>query len=88
MSLKSTDRRLVVRTKVDASGHILQDDCSSPTACDVLDLTNEGARLEVGKTAGDTGPEFDFSFDRFRTIRRCRLIWRAASFVGVKFLAK
>jgi len=30
--------------------------------------------------------EFDLSFDNFRTIRGCRMIWRDGDFVGVEFL--
>jgi hypothetical protein len=29
--------------------------------------------------------EFDISFDNFRTMRHCRLIWRDGDFVGVAF---
>jgi hypothetical protein len=29
--------------------------------------------------------EFDVSFDNFRTMRRCRLIWRDDDFVGASF---
>jgi hypothetical protein len=29
--------------------------------------------------------EFGISFDNFRTMRRCRLIWRDGDFVGVAF---
>jgi hypothetical protein len=28
---------------------------------------------------------FGISFDNFRTLRRCRLIWRDGDFVGVAF---
>jgi hypothetical protein len=29
--------------------------------------------------------EFGISFDNFRTMRRCRLIWRDGDYVGVAF---
>jgi hypothetical protein len=29
--------------------------------------------------------EFGISFDNFRTMRRCRLIWRDGNFVGASF---
>jgi hypothetical protein len=29
--------------------------------------------------------EFGISFDNFRTMRRCRLIWRDGDFVGAAF---
>ena len=30
-------------------------------------------------------PNFELSFDKFRTARKCRLIWRDAAFLGVAF---
>ena len=86
MAGEMAERRKSSRTRVTAVGQVLADDHLSPLSCDVLDLTDDGARLEVGMGGKAIGREFDFSFDKFRTIRRCRLIWRAASFVGVQFL--
>jgi hypothetical protein len=28
---------------------------------------------------------FDLSFDGFRTIRRCRMVWREGNFLGAAF---
>jgi hypothetical protein len=30
-------------------------------------------------------PDFELTFDSFRTIRRCRVIWRQGDVVGVAF---
>jgi len=29
--------------------------------------------------------EFDLSFDNFRTIRKCKMVWREGDFAGVQF---
>jgi hypothetical protein len=31
--------------------------------------------------------DFDISFDNFRHVRRCRLIWRDGDFVGVALMS-
>jgi hypothetical protein len=52
--------------------------------CCVRDVTNHGAGL--GLNGLNILPsEFDISFDTFRTMRRCRLIWRDGDFVGASF---
>ena len=52
--------------------------------CCVRDITNLGACLRLnGVTIVPS--DFGISFDSFRTMRRCRLIWRDADFVGVAF---
>jgi len=30
-------------------------------------------------------PNFELSFDNFRTVRKCRLIWRRGDFIGIAF---
>lgn len=80
------ERRAVARTRVDATGGILPPGQFKLFNCDVMDLTDQGARLDIGRQADELGNEFDFSFDNFRTIRKCRMVWREASFVGVAFI--
>ena len=80
------ERRVVKRTKIDAVACILPSKHEALLDCDVLDLTDRGARLDVGVNAGLLDRPFDFSFDKFRTIRRARLIWRHGSIVGIQFV--
>jgi hypothetical protein len=52
--------------------------------CIVHDLTNDGAKIELN------GPRvlplgFNLSFDNFRTIRNCDVIWRDQDLVGIRF---
>jgi hypothetical protein len=80
------ERRAIGRTRVDASGSVLPIGQYKLFECDVLDLTDHGARLDVGRLGNVLGDEFDFSFDNFRTIRKCKKIWHQASFIGVAFV--
>ena len=52
--------------------------------CCVRNVTNDGAGIRLSGL-GILPLEFGVSFDRFRTMRKCRLIWREGDFVGVTF---
>jgi hypothetical protein len=47
-------------------------------------VTNHGAGLRLNGLIM-VPSEFGISFDNFRTMRRCRLIWRDGDFVGASF---
>jgi hypothetical protein len=52
--------------------------------CCVRDVTNRGVGLRLNGL--NIVPfEFGISFDNFRTMRRCRMIWRDRDFVGAAF---
>jgi hypothetical protein len=53
-------------------------------ACCVCNVTNRGAGLRLNGLR-ILPSDFAISFDNFRTMRRCRLIWRHGDFVGVAF---
>ena len=55
-------------------------------ACDDIDLTDHGARLDVGVSAAHLDCPFDFFFDNFRTIRPAKLALRLGSIVGIQFV--
>lgn len=57
---------------------------SGVLSCCVRDVTNSGAGVLLG-TLDLIPVEFDLSFDNFRTVRRCRLIWRDGDFLGLSF---
>jgi hypothetical protein len=82
----SMERRAITRTKVDATACILPAEHNELLRCDVVDLTGNGARIELGRLASRLSAPFEFSFDNFRTIRRARLAWARDSFAGVAFL--
>jgi len=80
------ERRATVRTRTDVRGSVLPFGEYETFDCNVLDLTNHGARLDIGTLANKLSQRFDFSFDRFRTIRKCEIIWRHGSLIGVAFI--
>jgi hypothetical protein len=47
-----------------------------------MDITNFGARIRLNG-ANVLPPKFRLSFDNFRTVRECRLIWRQDDFIGI-----
>jgi hypothetical protein len=53
-------------------------------SCTVYDVTNSGAgiRLQGLKVMP---LEFALSFDNFRSVRMCRLVWRHGDFFGAAF---
>jgi hypothetical protein len=54
------------------------------TISTVRDVTNFGAGLRT-QDIPILPLTFELSFDNFRTVRRCRLIWRDGDFLGVAF---
>ena len=71
--------------KIDAPGRILAGNADHPSTCIVQDVTTKGLRLEITQSE-KLQAEFEFSFDNFQTIRRCRLIWLQENLAGAVFL--
>jgi hypothetical protein len=81
----SEERRAVGRTLINRGVLMHFAGCDGVHACCVRDVTNLGAGIRL--TGWNIVPfEFGISFDNFRTMRRCRLIWRDGDFVGVIFV--
>jgi hypothetical protein len=78
------DRRRVQRTRVLKDATIILHDCSSVFHCTVLNITNLGVCVEVPSTVGIPNA-FVLSFDRARTCRQCRMIWKSDNRLGVSF---
>jgi hypothetical protein len=53
-------------------------------SCCVRDVTNDGASIRLNGL-NIVPSDFGISFDNFRTMRRCRLIWRGGDFIGASF---
>ena len=53
-------------------------------SCSVRDVTNDGAGIRLSGL-NIVPSDFGVSFDNFRTMRLCKLIWRDGDFVGVSF---
>jgi hypothetical protein len=76
--------RRVERTCVSKDAKIILDNRLSLVDCTVLNLTNAGSCICV-PSFPDIPDSFSLSFDRARSSRQCRVIWRIESKVGVSF---
>jgi hypothetical protein len=79
---RDIERRAVGRTTINRD--VLMFFNGNIQACCVRNVTNHGAGLRLNGL-NIVPSDFDISFDNFRTMRRCRLIWRDGDFVGVAF---
>ena len=78
------ERRSKVRSRVLKGGKLTINQQGSAIECTVQNLSNSGACLQLSSTF-DVPLEFDFSFDSFRTIRKCHVKWRTETGLGVAF---
>lgn len=80
------ERRAVARTTINRDVLMYFPGQDGVHPCCVRDVTNQGAGLRLNGL-NILPSEFGISFDNFRTMRRCRLIWRNGNFVGASFLS-
>lgn len=75
------------RKAFDRMGALDLGDGSASAACEILDISEGGARLRPLMCAPDEVPEaFTLLFSACgRVRRRCRVAWRSASELGVQF---
>ena len=78
------DRRSIGRTKIGKDALLFFGAQTGLRPCTVTDITNAGAGICTRDLAA-IPLNFELSFDKFRTSRNCRLIWREGDFVGVAF---
>ena len=78
------ERRSIGRTRIAKAALLFFRGQTGVRSCGVMDITNRGAGIRTQDLAL-LPLNFDLSFDNFRTIRRCRLIWRDGDFVGAAF---
>jgi len=81
---RNAERRLVGRTLIKRNALLFFRGQTGVFSCCVRDVTNSGAGIRLERL-NVLPVEFDLSFDNFRTVRECRLIWRDSDFVGVTF---
>ena len=53
--------------------------------CIVHNLTPLGICIELAFRADSLPEAMDFSFDNFRTIHRCKIIWQEGCLIGIAF---
>jgi hypothetical protein len=78
------ERRSIGRTKIAKGALIFFNEKTGVQPCTVRDVTNLGAGIRA-QDLKVVPLDFALSFDSFRTIRMCRLIWRQSDFLGVAF---
>ncbi len=78
------ERRRLPRTVIWKPAEIELPDTASVTDCIVVDINSAGAQLllPAGLLAAD---EFRFSFDHFRSVRKCRVAWQNNRSLGAEF---
>ena len=81
-----SERRSKKRTTINHGALLFFAGHASVYSCCVRNVTNDGAGIRLAGL-NIVPSEFDISFDNFRTMRRCRLIWRDGDFVGAVFEA-
>jgi hypothetical protein len=78
------DRRTATRTRVLRNAEIILNDRGTVVHCTLLDLNKLGARLSFGSTRS-ISEAFELTLDNARTRRKCRVIWRTGTQLGVSF---
>ena len=81
---REIERRAVGRTTINRDVLMFFTGQDRVHPCCVRDVTNLGASLRLNGL-NIVPSEFGISFDGFRTMRRCRLVWRDGDFVGAAF---
>jgi PilZ domain len=78
------ERRSVPRTRVLRNAEIFLSDREAVLHCTLLDLTRFGARLSLASTY-KIPESFELTFDNGRTRRKCRVVWRTGTRLGISF---
>ena len=78
------ERRSIGRTKIVKDALLFFGQQSGVRSCAVTDVTNAGAGVRMQDLPA-LPLKFELSFDKFRTARNCRLVWRQRDFAGVAF---
>jgi hypothetical protein len=78
------DRRSIGRTKIGKDALLFFGAQTGVRRGTVMDITNAGAGIRTQDLAA-IPLNFELSFDKFRTSRNCRLIWRDGDLVGLAF---
>ena len=81
---RAFERRALGRTKIHRGALLFFNEKAGVLPCTVRDVTNVGAGIRT-QDLKLVPVEFALSFDSFRTVRMCRLIWRDSDFLGVAF---
>jgi hypothetical protein len=78
------DRRRLQRTAIRHSAKVLAEG-ETVHSCVVHNITGYGVCIEFDLEAERLPRDIAFSFDNFRTIHACKIIWREGSLAGIEF---
>ena len=79
------ERRAKARTAINREALLFFEGQDKVHPCCVRDVTNDGAGIHLNGGLSILPLEFGISFDRFRTMRKCHMIWRDGDLVGASF---
>jgi hypothetical protein len=85
LQLSRGERRSIGRTIINRNVLILFPGHAGVFSCMVRDVTNLGAGLNLTNLKL-LPADFDLSFDNFRSVRKCHLMWREGNAAGVKLI--
>ena len=83
-SRRDVERRAVGRTTINRDVLMFFTGQDRVQPCCVRDVTNLCACIRLNGLS-IVPSEFGISFDSFRTMRLCRMVWRQGDFLGVAF---
>jgi hypothetical protein len=78
------ERRSIGRTKILKAALLFFSEKIGVQSCTVRDVTKSGAGI-IAQNLQIIPLDFALSFDGFRTLRSCRLVWRRDDSLGVSF---
>jgi hypothetical protein len=81
---KLIERRSAGRTVVSKEALLFFSAQRSVFTGEVCDVTNVDTQIRPNGLSVPS-PNFELSFDNFRCVRKCRLIWRRDDFIGKAF---
>ena len=81
---KLIERRSVARAAASKGALLFFSAQRGVFGCEVRDVTDAGAQIRLSGL-NVLPPNFELSFDNFRTVRKCPLIWRRGDFIGIAF---
>ena len=79
------ERRRLRRTTIDHVGKLLFD-TNTIIECSVRNITGLGMCIYLKPAFDNLPASLDFSFDNFKTLRRCDVSWQHGQLVGIAFL--
>jgi hypothetical protein len=79
------ERRTLERIEINQPAMLHLDGIRGVYPCMVMNFHNQGAGLHCS-TFHIVVFEFDLSFDGFKTIKHCHVVWRHRNYCGVEFV--